>query len=126
MSAHPIHTAWSAVPVEPMNPLLDRQFVSGSNLTIARITLRKGGIVPLHSHANEQIAYLLSGCLKFLLFESGPSAAPREVLLRADELLVIPPNLPHEVHVLEDTINLDLFAPPRQDWINGEDAYLRR
>jgi quercetin dioxygenase-like cupin family protein len=107
-----------------MNPLLDRQFLSGANLTISRITLRKGAIVPRHSHANEQAACLLSGCLKFVLFESEES--PREIILRPDEVLIIPPNIPHEAHALEDTINLDLFAPPRQDWISGDDAYLRR
>jgi quercetin dioxygenase-like cupin family protein len=124
MSTTPQHTAWSQVPVEPMNALLDRQFLSGANLTISRITLRKGAIVPRHSHANEQAACLLSGCLKFVLFESEES--PREIILRPDEVLIIPPNIPHEAHALEDTINLDLFAPPRQDWISGDDAYLRR
>jgi quercetin dioxygenase-like cupin family protein len=112
------HTSWSDLPVEPMNPLLDRQFVSGSQLTVSRITLRKGAHVPMHSHANEQVACLLTGCLKFVL-------EGREVVLRPDEVLVIPPNVPHEAFALEDTINLDIFAPPRQDWISGDDAYLR-
>ena len=120
-----VHTAWSDLPVETMNPNLDRQFVSGEHLTLARVVLRKGSVVTRHSHANEQIAQLLSGALKFLIFESGVDAPPREVILRPEEFLVIPPHIPHEVHVLEDTVNLDIFAPPRVDWISGDDAYLR-
>ena len=125
-----VHRAWAEVPVETMNPNLDRQFLSGTHLTLARVVLRKGSVVSRHAHANEQIAQLLSGCLKFLLFEDGVGsdgieAAPREVVLRPEEVLVIPPHVPHEVHVLEDSVNLDIFAPPREDWVNGDDAYLR-
>jgi quercetin dioxygenase-like cupin family protein len=131
------HTYWSDIPVEPMNPLLGRQFVTGTNVMVARITLQKGAHVPLHSHHHEQIASVLSGCLQFLLHEpaSGPVDGPgsitgqtsaiREVLLRPNQILTIPPHLPHEVFALEDTINLDIFSPPREDWITGEDAYLR-
>jgi len=118
------HTSWSAIPVESMNALLGRQFVNGANVTVARITLHKGAHVPLHSHINEQVAYLLSGSLQFLLHENG-SGAPREVILGEGELLVIPPNLPHEVFALEETINIDIFAPTREDWTTGNDAYLR-
>lgn len=120
-----VHTAWTDVPVETMNPNLDRQFLSGEHLTLARVVLRGGSVVTRHSHANEQIAQLLSGCMKFLLFEEGVDRAPREVVLKPNEVLVIPPHVPHEVHVLEDTVNLDIFAPPREDWVSGDDAYLR-
>ena len=125
-----VHRAWADVPVEAMNPNLDRQFLSGVHLTLARVVLRKGSVVSRHSHANEQMAQLLSGCLKFLLFEDGVGgdgidATPREVVLRPEEVLVIPPGVPHEVHVLEDSVNLDIFAPPREDWMSGDDAYLR-
>lgn len=113
-----IHTRWSDVPVEAMNPLLGRQFVVGTEIMVARITLRKGAHVPLHSHRHEQIAMLLTGCLQFLL-------EGREVILRPGEVLTIPPHVPHEVFALEDTVNLDLFSPPREDWVHGEDAYLR-
>jgi quercetin dioxygenase-like cupin family protein len=121
------HTSWSAIPIEPMNPLLGRQFVSGSELTISRITLTKGAHVPTHQHPNEQAASILTGCLKFVLYELGPesNAIPREVILNPGEVLIIPPNVPHEAFALEDTVNLDIFAPPRQDWISGDDAYLR-
>ncbi|HEX4155066.1 MAG TPA: cupin domain-containing protein [Acidobacteriaceae bacterium] len=120
------HARWDDVPAEPLNPLLTRQFVTGSQAMLSRIQLKKGCIVPRHSHANEQIAYLLSGALRFSLGEEG--AAPQDmqdIILRAGEVLVIPANLPHLAEALEDTLNLDIFAPPRQDWITGDDAYLR-
>jgi quercetin dioxygenase-like cupin family protein len=120
-----VHVKWAEVPVEAMNPNLDRQFLSGEHLTLARVVLRKGSVVARHSHANEQMAQLLSGCMKFVLFEDGVEQAGREVVLRPEEVLVIPPHVPHEVHVLEDSVNLDIFAPPRVDWMSGEDAYLR-
>lgn len=109
---------WADIPVEPMMPLLDRQFVMGTNTMVARILLRKGAHVPLHSHPNEQIAIIVSGALKFVLPD-------REVVVREGELLCLPPDLPHEAFALEDTVNLDVFNPPRADWIAGDDAYLR-
>jgi quercetin dioxygenase-like cupin family protein len=126
-----IHTRWSEAPVETMNPLLSRQFVTGANVMVARIVLNKGAHVPLHSHHHEQIACLLTGCLQFLIHESDASdvasGAPaiREVILRPNEVLTIPPHVPHEVFTLEDTVNLDIFSPPREDWLTGDDAYLR-
>jgi quercetin dioxygenase-like cupin family protein len=100
---------------------------------VARVLLAKGGHVPLHSHVNEQITYILSGALKFLMHEGGGShgdSTPREVVVRevivhAGEVLCIPPSVPHEAFALEDTVDLDIFNPPRQDWIDGTDAYLR-
>jgi quercetin dioxygenase-like cupin family protein len=118
------HTRWSDLPIEPMNALLGRQFVTGSNVMVARITLSKGAHVPLHSHHHEQIAIPLTGQLRFLLHHPG-SNAPAETILNPDEVLVIPPHVPHEVFALEETVNLDIFSPPREDWITGDDAYLR-
>lgn len=119
------HTRWSDLPIEHMNPLLGRQFITGSNVMVARITLSKGAHVPLHRHHNEQVACLLTGKLKFLLYHPS-SDTPTETILNPDEVLVIPPHVPHEVFALDDTINLDIFSPPREDWITGDDAYLRR
>lgn len=113
------HMSFEAIPVEHLNPLIDRQFVHGSQAMLARLLLRKGALVPRHSHPNEQIAYVLSGTLQFT-FDGG-----RVIIVRAGETLVIPPHLPHAAEALEDTINLDVFAPPREDWISGADAYLR-
>lgn len=116
-----VFTRWSDVPLEPMNPLLGRQFVSSEKLTVGRITLAKGAHVPTHTHPNEQAVCILSGALKFVLYEP----APREVVVTPGEILIIAANVPHEALALEDTIDIDIFAPPRQDWISGDDAYLR-
>jgi quercetin dioxygenase-like cupin family protein len=105
--------------IEQVNPLLDRQIVSGERSMLARIILRKGCIVPQHSHENEQISYILEGALKFVI-------EGREIVVSAGEVLVIPSHMPHSAEALEDTVDLDLFCPPRADWLNKTDAYLRR
>ena len=107
------------LPIEQVNPLLDRQIVCGERSMLARIILRKGCIVPQHSHENEQISYILEGALKFLI-------EGREIVVSAGEVLVIPSHVPHSAEALEDTVDLDLFCPPREDWLNKTDAYLRR
>lgn len=107
------------MPVEHLNPLIDRQFVSGERSMLARLVLRKGSIVPLHSHENEQITYILEGALKF-------SVQDKEIIVREGEVLIIPSNVPHSAEALEDTVDLDVFCPPREDWINGTDTYLRK
>jgi quercetin dioxygenase-like cupin family protein len=114
------YTSFAEIPVDHMNPLLDRQYIHGEQSMLARILLRKGAIVPEHSHENEQISYILEGALKFVLGDG------RTITVRAGEVLVIPPNLPHSAEALEDTIDLDVFTPPRADWINGTDNYLRK
>ena len=102
-----------------MNPLLTRQVIHGEHITVARIQLAKGAIVPVHSHVNEQITLLEKGRLRFVI--SG-----EERIIQAGEALQIPPNAPHEVEALEDSLAVDLFSPIRADWISGDDAYLRR
>ena len=87
-------------------------------MTAARIRLRQGAKVPTHSHPNEQISMVESGVLRFVL-------DGEELILRAGDALVIPPDAPHSVDALEDSLAVDLFSPPRQDWIRGDDAYLR-
>ena len=123
MPSELIHTSWSAIEPEQLNPLLTRQFVSGSEAMVSRLVLTKGCIVPRHSRPNEQISTIVSGALKFLLGEDENDL--REEIIRAGELLVIPGNLPHSAEALEDTVNIDIFAPPRQDWLNKTDSYLR-
>jgi quercetin dioxygenase-like cupin family protein len=117
-TSHSTLTRWADVEVEPMSSHIGRQFIVGSNVMVARVLLKQGAHVPLHSHHNEQITYVLEGALKFVL-------EGREVTVRAGEVLCIPPNLPHEAFALEDTVDLDIFNPPRQDWIDRDDAYLR-
>ena len=107
------------MPTEHLNPLLDRQFVAGEKSMLARLLLRKGCVVPLHSHENEQITYILEGALQF-------SLPGKDIIVRAGEILVIPATVPHSAEALEDTVDLDVFCPPRADWISGADAYLRK
>lgn len=118
----PKHINWSAIPPEPMNPLLSRQFVSGAQAMIARIELKAGCLVPEHAHHNEQIAFLASGRMRFTLRTAD---GPAEYILVTGDLLVIPANVPHSAEAIEDSLNFDIFAPPRQDWIAGDDSYLR-
>jgi quercetin dioxygenase-like cupin family protein len=101
-----------------MNPLVNRQYLTGVKTMLARIVLKKGAHVPMHRHFHEQISHVVHGALKFVLEEG-------EVVVREGEVLSIPPNAPHEVSALEDSVALDIFNPPRQDWIEGDDAYLR-
>ncbi len=109
---------WNDIHSERLNPLLERQFLSTAGLTLARFVLRKGVIVPEHSHPNEQLAYVLQGALKFTI-------AGREQVVRAGEVLCIPPNVPHQAEALEDTLDLDVFVPARADWHSENDQYLR-
>jgi len=109
---------WSDIPLEQLNPLFTRQFVTGEQAMLARIHLLKGCIVPLHHHHNEQISMVVSGSMEFVL--DGHS-----VIVHAGEVLVIPSNVPHSALALEDFVGFDIFAPPRQDWIEKTDAYLR-
>jgi quercetin dioxygenase-like cupin family protein len=113
------HTKWNDIEVEHLSSLIGRQLIVGTNVMVARILLKKGARVPLHSHHNEQVSYVLEGLMKFFLDN-------REVIVSAGEVLCIPPNMPHEAIALEDTVDLDIFNPPRQDWIDKDDAYLRQ
>jgi quercetin dioxygenase-like cupin family protein len=112
------HIPWNAVGLEDLNPLLQRQFVVGQEIMLARVLLKKGCIVPEHSHHNEQLTYILEGALKFWI-------DGREIVVNAGDVLTIPPNMPHQAEALEDTVDLDIFNPPRADWINKTDQYLR-
>ena len=109
---------WHTIPLEELNPLLRRQFVVGQEIMVARVLLKKGCIVPEHSHHNEQLTYILDGALKFWI-------DGQEIVVRAGEVLCIPAHMPHKAEALEDTVDLDVFNPPRADWINKTDEYLR-
>jgi quercetin dioxygenase-like cupin family protein len=116
------HYRWDDLPAEPLKGGISRRLISGKGVMIAHVYLKKGDDVPQHSHMNEQITYILQGALQFWL---GPEGN-REVTVRAGEVLVIPSNLEHRALALEDTLDVDVFNPPREDWLNGTDAYLRR
>jgi quercetin dioxygenase-like cupin family protein len=112
------HIPWSSVELEDLNPLLQRHFVVGQNVMLARVLLKKGCIVPEHSHHNEQLTYILEGALKFWI-------DGKELVVNSGEVLVIPPHMPHKAEAVADTVDLDIFNPPRADWINKTDKYLR-
>jgi quercetin dioxygenase-like cupin family protein len=115
----PKHYKWQDVELETLSPTIGRQLVVGTNIMVAHVLLKKDAVVPLHSHHNEQVTYILKGALKFLIDN-------QEIVVRTGEVLCIPSNMPHEAIALEDTDDLDIFNPPRQDWIDKDDAYLRQ
>jgi quercetin dioxygenase-like cupin family protein len=113
------HRALAAIPAETINPKMTRRLFWGERLMGSVIELKAGASVPVHQHENEQISYCISGIMRF-------TVDGREVVLRGGEVLIIPGNIPHGADIVEDTVEMDFFAPPRQDWITGQDAYLRR
>jgi unsaturated pyranuronate lyase len=112
------HVRWDEIPIETVNPLFERQLVVGDQIMIARVLLKKGCVVPTHSHHNEQISHAQSGTLQFTI-------EGREIVLKAGEFLCIPPHTPHAALALEDFTGVDIFTPPRADWLAKTDAYLR-
>lgn len=110
---------WEEVPIEWLSETIGRQMIHTETMTLARVTLRQGALVPMHEHENEQIANVLEGRLRFVVGDE-----EREVA--AGETVPLPANVPHEVEALEDSVVLDVFSPVRADWLRGEDAYLRR
>jgi quercetin dioxygenase-like cupin family protein len=116
------HYRWEELPAEKLKDGLTRRLIASDRMMIAHVYFKKGINVPRHSHENEQITYILEGALQFHLGADGE----RELIVRAGEVLVIPSYLPHSAVALEDTLDVDVFNPPRQDWLAGTDAYLRR
>jgi quercetin dioxygenase-like cupin family protein len=110
---------WNRLEREQMNPRITRKVIHSAHMTIARLELQKDAVVAEHSHANEQVTMVERGALKFFI-------EGRELIVRAGEVLTIPPHAPHAVEVLEDSVAVDVFSPPRDDWKRGDDAYLRR
>lgn len=112
-------SSWKTVEIEQLNDKLSRQMISGENATISQLLLKKGAAVPRHSHMNEQYSWIVSGALRFIFDD-------REILVGEGEVLVIPANVAHSAVALEDTVDVDIFAPRREDWIRKEDSYLRK
>ena len=113
------HLAWEGVKKEVLNDKFWRKVVNGKKVMVAQIRLLKDCVVPLHHHESEQISLILEGALNFEL-------EGREIVVRADEVLVIPSNVPHSALAMEDTFSIDVFSPIRQDWLDGTDSYLRK
>ena len=113
---------WEDMPKETLSESLDRRLITGDRVMLAHVYLKKGSIVPRHSHENEQVTYILEGGLRFWI-----GADESEVIdVRAGEVLHIPSFVQHKAEALEDTLDVDIFSPPREDWLNKTDAYLRR
>ena len=110
---------WETMPKEPVTDVIDRRLVTGERTMLAHVYLKKGSVVPQHSHDNEQFTYILDGALHFFI----GADESEEVIVRAGEVLHIPSNVPHKAIALEDTIDLDVFTPIRQDWLDGTDSY---
>ena len=113
---------WDSMRKERVSDMLERRLITGDRMMLAHVYLKKGCIVPKHSHDNEQLTYILEGALKFWIGEDGSE----EITVRAGEVLLIPSNLPHKAEALEETLDVDVFSPPRQDWLDKKDDYLRR
>ncbi len=119
--------SWSTVPLERLNPQFSRRIITGQQLMVAQVYLKAGFVVPKHHHVNEQVTYILEGALRLWVGDKVDSQIDADgVLLRSGEVLVIPSNVPHRAIALEDTLDLDVFAPPREDWLTGTDDYLRQ
>jgi quercetin dioxygenase-like cupin family protein len=107
---------------ERVSDMLERRLITGERMMLAHVYLKKGCIVPKHSHENEQLTYILEGALKFWIGEDGAE----EITVSAGEVLLIPSGVPHKAEALEETLDVDVFSPPRQDWLDKKDDYLRR
>ena len=113
---------WDAMQKERVSETLERRLITGDRMMLAHVYLKKGCVVPKHSHENEQFTYILEGALKFWIGED----QKQELIVRAGQVLVIPSNIPHKAEALEETLDVDVFSPPRQDWLAKTDDYLRR
>jgi quercetin dioxygenase-like cupin family protein len=113
------HFIWDTVELETMSDVIGRKVIAGEKAMVAQVFLKKDAVVPEHHHESEQITYILEGALKFEL-------EGREVVVHKGEVLHIPSNVPHRAVALEDTLDLDIFSPLREDWLSKDDNYLRR
>jgi quercetin dioxygenase-like cupin family protein len=121
MMADATHYRWDDLPREELSSEIGRRLITGDSMMIAHVYLKKGAVVPKHSHHNEQITYILEGVLRFQLGDDGSE----QIDVAAGEVLHLPAHLPHSALALEDTLDVDIFSPPREDWLDGSDAYLR-
>lgn len=116
------HQRWEEIRRETVTDDIARRLFTGERMMLAQVFLDEGAIVPWHSHENEQLTWVLEGALKFWIGEEG-SADMREVVVAAGDVLYIPSNVPHKAEALTDTLDVDVFSPPRQDWLDGTDSY---
>jgi quercetin dioxygenase-like cupin family protein len=112
---------WDEMPKEELTDTFARRLITGDRVMLAHVYLKKGSIVPRHSHENEQITYILEGGLRFWIGEDEAQV----IDVMAGEVLHIPSLVQHKAEALEDTLDVDIFSPPRQDWLDKTDSYLR-
>jgi len=117
--------SWDDVPLEELNPLISRRLIYSQQQMLAHVLLKKGAIVPAHDHHNEQFTYILSGTLRFWIGEHADAPGDVYTDVTAGDVLVIPSHVRHRAEALEDTLDMDVFNPPRADWLDGSDSYLR-
>ena len=110
---------WDEIALEKITEMISQKIVTGEREMLAQIYLKRGVLVPIHSHESEQMSFVLQGALRFLV-------GGEEISVRDGEVLHIPSNVWHETEALEDTLDVDIFDPPRADWLEKSDAYLRR
>jgi quercetin dioxygenase-like cupin family protein len=116
------HYRWEDMPKEPLSDMLERRLITGDRMMLAHVYLKQGAVVPRHSHENEQITYILEGGLRFWIGQDETQV----IDVMAGEVLHIPSHVPHKAEALVDTLDVDVFSPPRQDWLDKTDDYLRQ
>ena len=105
---------WDEIALEKITEMVSQKIVAGEREMLAQIYLKRGALVPLHSHESEQMTYILQGALKVIV-------GGEVVTVREGEVLHVPSWISHQAEALEDTFELDVFSPVRQDWLRGED-----
>ena len=110
---------WDEIAPEKVTEMISRKLVTGEREMLAQIWLKKGAIVPMHDHVSEQISYVLQGALRFTI-------GGEEFTVREGEVLCIPSSVPHQAEALDDTFELDVFSPIRQDWLDRTDDYFHK
>jgi len=113
---------WTDMPAEPLSDLLSRKLITGDRMMLAHVYLKKGCVVPRHQHENEQLTYILEGALHFWIGED----ESEEIVVRAGQVLLLPSWVWHKAEAIEDTLDVDVFSPPRADWLAKTDDYLRK
>lgn len=116
------HEKWDAITLESVTHDISRRLFTGERMMLAHVHLKKGAIVPKHSHENEQLTWILEGALRFWIGNEGEPGYEERVV-SAGEVMYIPSHVPHKAEALEDTFDVDVFSPPRQDWLDGTDSY---
>ena len=121
MSSGIRYARWDAIPKETVTDVISRRLFTGERMMLGQVYLEKGAVVPTHQHENEQITWILEGALRFWIGDA--ESGIEELVVNAGEMLYIPSNVPHKAEALEYTLDVDVFSPPRQDWLSKTDTY---